>query len=135
MISHENADQLDCVATVFGRIQSFTPQSADVERCVKANNLLKSVFRRSFSLETENKYMFVNYNMPRLNNWNPRKAILLWMQEKERRKHEELIKKDTAKKQPWYTGIFEQAEEDREEFDINYLLEAKNEAKKNVIKF
>jgi hypothetical protein len=125
LTSHEDSNQFDCVITVFSRIQSCTPQSADVERCVKANNLLKTTFRRRLALETENKYIFVHYNMPPLQNWNPRKAIVLWIKEKERRQHEDLIKKGTAIKQPWYAGIFEIADDEQEEFDENYLLDAK----------
>lgn len=129
-----SAAQFNCVSTVFARIQSLTPQSADVERCVKANNLLKTVFRRNFSLQTENKYMFVYYNMPPLNCWNPRKAILHWMKEKDRRIHEDLLKKDTAKKQAWFAGIFEQTDEIHEEFDEHYLLKGKKRCKEKCHK-
>ena len=48
------------------------------------------------SLETENKYMFIDYNMPPLNLWKPRKAILLWLKEKDRRVHENLMQKGIA---------------------------------------
>lgn len=75
--------------------------------------------------------MFVYYNMPVLQNWDQRSAILLWIEEKECRIHEDLIKNNTAMKQRWYKGIFENVEEEQEESDENYLLEAK----KNVVNF
>lgn len=131
LTEHENAVQFNCVATVFSRIQSCTQQPADVERSVKANNLLKTSFGSSLSLETENKYMFLNYNLPSLESWNPRKAIQLWLKEKQRRIHKDLMTKDSAKRQAGYGGIFNNTEEDQQEFHENYLLEAK----KNDINF
>lgn len=109
----------------FCRIQSCTPQSADCERCIKVNNELKTNYRQSLSLETENKYMFVYYNMPPLINWNPRKSILSWLNEKDRRIHENLVQKGTAIKQPWYKGIFPNTLEEEHELGENYLLEVK----------
>lgn len=65
--------------------------------------------------------------MPSLKDWNPRNAIRHWMKEKDCRIHDNLIKNDTATKQPWYKGVFDntQEEEEEEEFDEDYLLKAK----------
>lgn len=125
LVTHEDSSTLDHVSTVFCRIQSCTPQSADVERCVKMNNLLKTSSRSSLSLETENRYLFINYNMPPLKNWNPRKAILFWMREKERRSHQDLLKKETALKQSWYKGVFDNTDGDEDEIKESYSLESK----------
>lgn len=129
LVTHEDSSTFDHVSTVFCRIQSCTPQSADVERCVKMNNLLKTSSRSSLSLETENRYLFINYNMPPLKNWNPRKAILFWMREKERRSHQDLLKKETALKQSWYEGVFDNTEEDEDEIKESYSLESKRNDK------
>lgn len=45
----------DNVIIILCRIQASTPQSADVERSIKANNLFKTSFRNRLNLETENK--------------------------------------------------------------------------------
>lgn len=82
---------------VIARIHVCSPQSADVERAVKANNLLKTVFRNRLSVETENKYLFVYMNMPALELWNPRPAIVSFIKEKERRQHSNLLDKETKK--------------------------------------
>lgn len=52
-------------------------------------------------------------------------AIVYLIKEKERRLHEDLIKKGTAIKQSWYAGIFENVENEQEEFDENYFSDAK----------
>lgn len=68
--------------------------------------------------------MFVYYNMLPLQQWNPRKVR--WIKGRNRRIHEDLIKKYTAIKQPQYNGIFENVKEEQKEFDEQYLLDAKN---------
>lgn len=93
------------VTTVLARIVAAKPHSADVERIISANNLLKSSMRSSLNLDTENLNLFVHINMPVLKDWNPRPAILLWMKDLDRRT------KDTpkSKTQPWFNHIFEEA--------------------------
>lgn len=51
------------MAIVVARIIALTPHSADVERCISANNQLKSDKRTCLSVETENKYLYVRFNI------------------------------------------------------------------------
>lgn len=93
------------VVTVIARIAACTPHSADVERCISANNLLKTSLRNNMSLETEQKYLYVYFNMPTLMDWDPKKAVVIWLNEKERRQHTNLTEKK-ANSAPYYKGIF-----------------------------
>jgi len=56
-------------------------------------------------VKTENEYLFINFNMPAFQNWEPRPAIQTWLNQNERRI------KDTpkAKEQEWFNGIFMKA--------------------------
>lgn len=95
---------------------------------IKANNLLKTAFRNRLTLQTENKYMFVYFNMPVLEHWDPRAAIAIWLNDKQRRKHTDLISKDTARKQQYSSGIFEVAtvDDDSDEEHEKIEIEEKN---------
>lgn len=99
LLNSSDSSNYKCVTTILSRINACTPQSADVERLIKANNLLKTAFRAKLNLTTENKYMFVYFNMPSLEKWDPKKAITIWLNDKQRRVHVDLIQKETAKKQ------------------------------------
>lgn len=52
--SRENYKEL---ITILARIAVCTPHSADVERCISANNRLKTKLRASMNIETENYYL------------------------------------------------------------------------------
>ena len=52
------------------------PHSSDVERIISANNCPKYVHRNRMKIETENNQLFIHYNMPDLEHWNPRPAVL-----------------------------------------------------------
>jgi len=77
-----------------------------MSRLISKNNLLKTSWRSSMVLQTENLYMFISENMPPLEKWEPRFAVLLWLNDKNRRERE-----TTAKQQAWFKGIC---------FDENY---------------
>lgn len=47
------------IAMVLARTVASTPHSADVERCISANNLLKTNIRSNLALATENKYLYL----------------------------------------------------------------------------
>lgn len=81
----ESGDSYKELITVLARIAACTPHSADVKRCISANNLLKTKLRSSISIETENKYMYVHTNMPDLAEWNPTAAAKLFAEERVRR--------------------------------------------------
>lgn len=54
------------LVTVLCRINACTPHSADVERCISANNLLKTSLRSSLTLKTECNYLQIRFNLPPL---------------------------------------------------------------------
>lgn len=106
--------------TVLGRIHVCTPHSADTERCISANNRLKTPLRSSILLETEVKYLYLHFNMPALETWNPRQAIKLWMCDKKRKDFSNVIDK-RAKNAPWYKGIFETAHDEPNQTDAGHI--------------
>lgn len=93
------------VTKIFARIAAAKPHSADVERLISCNNILKSASRSSFSIETENLYMYIYFNMPPLESWDPRPAVDSWIKLKDRRNKSH----EKAEEQTWYTGIFQKA--------------------------
>lgn len=102
------------VFAIIARIAVATPHSADVGRSISANNRLKTIFRSSFDIQSENKWLFIHFNLPPLENWNPRKAILEYLSRKERRQHQLTVeasengqRKTTS--QPYFKGIFNAA--------------------------
>lgn len=94
----------------FARLLAATPHSADVERSISANNRLKTPLRSSIEIDTENKYLYVHFNMPPLIDWNPRNAVINWLNKKSRREHEIKIEncRRKAKYQRYFKGVFTQ---------------------------
>lgn len=117
LIEPEHVSKYDSVLAILCRINACTPQSADVERSIKANNLFKTAFRNRLSLETENKYMHVYFNMPPLERWNPRNAIVSWLNAKDRREHADLLQREKAQKRSYFKGIFQLAENSDDDED------------------
>lgn len=76
--------------------------------------------------------MYVYYNMPTLEKWNPKKAINIWLNDKQRREHIDIIQKDSAKKQSYFKGTFELAtmSMDIDEEEVNVEQYEQNE--KNI---
>lgn len=105
----------DSVLAILCRINACTPQSADVERSIKANNLFKTAFRNRLHLETENKYMHVYFNMPSLERWDSKNTIVAWLNAKNRREHVDLIQKRTAQKRSYFKGIFQSVEDESDD--------------------
>lgn len=93
------------LTTIFSRITAATPHSADVERLISCNNILKSSRRCSLDIETENLYLYVYFNMPSLIKWDPRPAVIHWLESKKRRDRSP----QKATDQEWFKGIFEQS--------------------------
>lgn len=108
------------VLTVLARILAATPHSADCERVISANNLLKTAIRNSFNIETENRYLHVHFNMPPVFEWQPRDAVVKWIMKKERRHHNLAIENDEhqAKEQSHFQGVFRQADESHKKKNI-----------------
>lgn len=115
--------------TVLSRMLAATPHSADVERSISANNLLKTALRSRLKLETENNYLFVHFNLPPFAEWNPQKAVLHWLTTKDRRAHNLTVENESrkAKNQPYFKGIFPQSSTTPGEKD--------NESDKNDVVF
>lgn len=105
----ESRDSYKELITVLARIAACTPHSADVERCISANNLLKTKLRSSISIETENKYMYIHANMPDLAQWNPTAAAKLFVEEKVRRHRDATPANETTRQRDHYKGVFPEA--------------------------
>lgn len=106
LVSSERQVHFQELAIVFSRIIALTPNSADVERCVSSNNLLKTTLRNSFKVENENKYLFVHFNLPELQNWNPRPAIVEWIKKCDRRQRDVSTTSGKAVQQHYFKGVF-----------------------------
>lgn len=104
--SRENYMEL---ITTFARIEAYKPHETDVERCISANNLLKTKLRSRISLETENKYLYIRFNMPSLANWNPTDAAKRFVSQKSRRNIPITSENERTKQQPHFKGIFPEA--------------------------
>ena len=99
------SDELPNLKIAFARILAAKPHSADVERLISCSVALKSTGRSRMLLETENLNLYVHYNMPPLDQWDPKPAVLSWMQEREQcvRDHPK------GKQQQYFKGIFSEA--------------------------
>lgn len=56
-------------------------------------------------IETENLFLFVYYNMPPLYEWDPRPAVLSWLNSKKHRN----VDRPKGKEQEYFRGIFSEA--------------------------
>lgn len=92
------------------RIYAATPHSAYVERCISASNLLKTQQRSRLLVETENKYLYIRFNKPDLENWKPRPAIASWINAKNRRNRDITPENTTSRKQKYFKGVFAEVE-------------------------
>lgn len=115
LISHlaKSGVESETVLIAFARVAAASPHSADVERSISSNNLMKTSLRSSLDLQTENRYLFIHFNLPALKNWNPRKAVIYWINKKNRREHNVTIDnpKRKATQQRHFKGIFVQNNE------------------------
>lgn len=105
--------------TVFCRIIACTPHSADVERMISANNLLKTKLRSRILIETENLYMFIHTNMPCLAEWNPTAAAKMFIEMKSRRNRNITPQNEITKRQSVFKGVFSEARVCKDEEDAN----------------
>lgn len=113
---------------VLARIYACTPHSTDVERCISANNLLKTKQRSSISVQTENKYMYIRMNMPVLSEWNPTAAAKMFVEEKARRIHDVTTGSEVSKRQSYFKGVFSEANQfaDDNEGEYDHVDEEDN---------
>lgn len=102
---------------VLSRIYAATPHSADVERCISASNLLKTQQRSRLLVETENKYLYIRFNMPDLEDWNPRPTIGAWINAKNRRNRDITPENTITRKQKYFKGVFAEVGEGDQDND------------------
>ena len=87
------------LTTAIARLLAAKPHSADVERLISSYNQLNVPERSSLI----SAILFIRQNMPPLAEWNPRPAIIHWLQTKERRTDQSPSK---TKQQDYFIGIF-----------------------------
>lgn len=110
------------LATILARIVAATPHSADVERCISANNLLKTNLRSNLVLPTENKYLYIHFNMPVLELWDPRGAITHWISTSRWNRPSHTTESNISKKQAFFKGVFENCDSDESESDSDIQM-------------
>ena len=54
-------------------------------------------------------YIYVHFNMPTLEEWDPRMCVVKWLQQRQRRNKET----DKARYQRWFKGVFKEATEEK----------------------
>lgn len=101
---------------VLARIAACSPHSADVERCISANNRLKTKLRSNLNVETEIKYMYIHHNMPILADWKPTAAAKLFVDARSRRQRETITSTVKTTQQPYFKGIFAGASQKDDEY-------------------
>jgi hypothetical protein len=84
------------------RILVCKPHSADCERIISAYNRLKSNSRSSLDQDTIIDYLYVLTNMPALDQFDPRPAVLYWLTDKNRRQRHT----PKASQQDWFRTVF-----------------------------
>lgn len=95
------------ILTILARIAACTPNSADCERVISANNNLKTKKRMSLQIPTENAYLYIHFNMPPLEKWNPRAAVKKYLGDVNRRQSHQTVDTTKTTKQPIFKHIFE----------------------------
>ena len=76
--------QYENLSIVLGRILVCKPHSADCERVISLYNKIKSTCRSSLQRQTISDYLYINMNMPPLCDFDPRPAIMRWLDEKKK---------------------------------------------------
>lgn len=92
------------VLTALARITTLKPHSADVERLISINNLFKSPLRSNIDITYKNVLLYIIYNMPNLEDFDPRPAVKLFFDGNRRVK-----KQKKARSQKHFKGIFNNA--------------------------
>lgn len=101
--------------TVIARIAALTPNSADCGRVISANNNLKTNKRASLLVSTENDYLYIHFNIPPLEKWNPRPAVTHYIAELNRRKSHRTVEDERTTQQPYFNHIFGNIREQNED--------------------
>ena len=113
----------------FARVWAAKPHSCDVERLISACNLLETSTRNRLTVETQNLYLYIHFNMPTLEEWDPRPCIVNWLRQREHRKKTT----EKARSQCWFKGVFKECSYESEEPD--YITETCEQKKKKAKMF
>lgn len=103
------------ILTIIARISACTPNSADVERVVSANNNLKTYKRMKLLISTENDYLYIHFNMPSLSQWNPRPAVSRYLAEKNRRQSLQTVESTKTTQRSHFKHVFDEIQEEKDE--------------------
>ena len=97
-------EKVSPLVLTLSRILVCKPHSADCERIISAYNRLKSNSRSSLDQDTIIDYLYVLMNMPALDQFDPRPAVLYWLTDKNRRRRRRHTPK--ASQQDWFRTVF-----------------------------
>jgi len=96
-------DDMAVLSTVLARFISAKPHSADVERLIRSYNVIKTDDRSSLTGDTLKHYLYIRHNMPVVSKFDSRPAVVMWLNNKERRQ----VIPQKAKRQRWFNSMFE----------------------------
>ena len=99
------------LSILIARILPLSPHNMTVERMISAYNKLKDDDRASLSRKTINNYLSIHLNMPPVVEFDMRKPVSKWMEERHRRRRG----KDSRKYEnnEFFTGFFSSASENK----------------------
>ena len=116
----KHKEEYEDLSVVLGRILVCKPHSADCERIISLYNIVKSADRSLLNRQTISDYLYINMNMPLVSDFDPRPAVLHWLDEKNRRVRET----PKAGQQNWFAKVF----------DVENFKEPKGDEKEKQIK-
>lgn len=97
---------------------------------MSANNKIKTNSRASLTLPTENKYLYIYFNLSSLHKWNPRRAVKHWITAKERRQVQTSTSTEKSTKKRYLKAVFAEnqceSDDEDEESDKNKEIYSTN---------
>ena len=100
-------EEWSSITVACARLLAATPQSCDVERIISKYNLLKDDLRNNLAGSTIRDYLYVQFNLPILSEFDVRPAVFLWLKECDRRPRET----PPGKSAEYFKGVFKDAHE------------------------
>lgn len=104
-ILHSGTEMTE-LSTALARFLVVRPHSADAERLIRSYNLIKNVDRARIGARTMKNYLYIQHNIPIVEEFDPHPAVLLWLKDKERPD----VKPEKACAQKWFRTMFAEAE-------------------------
>ena len=80
-----------------GRVLVAKPHSCDVERLISSCNLMTTPPRNSLDIKTRNLDLFMYYNLPSLDQFDPRPVVTKWLKKKGKASQRNTESKGTEK--------------------------------------